>query len=187
MTLQQPQQNTNWYFDTGATCHMTSCSYTLSHFTSPQYPTPTSIVVGNGSLLPITSTGTTVIHHSLHFNNVLVSPQLIKNRISVHQFTIDNNCSVKFDPTGCSVKDLLSQNVIVRCNSSGPLYPLRLPTAHSLVAASGSSLWHRHLGNPGREVLSMLASSGLPDYSHDHSSTLCHACQLGHHVRLPFQ
>jgi hypothetical protein len=43
---------------------------------------------------------------SLALNNVLVSPHLIKNLISVHQFTIDNNCSVDFDPSGCSVKDL---------------------------------------------------------------------------------
>ena len=102
MTLQQPQQPTDWYFDSGATSHMTSRSDSLSHFTSPRYPTPTSIVVGNGSLLPVTSTGTTVIHPSLRLNNVLVSPQLIKNLISVRQFTIDNNCSVEFDPTGCS-------------------------------------------------------------------------------------
>ena len=107
MALQQPQQPTDWYFDSGATSHMTSRSDTLSHFTSPRYPTPTSIVV-NGSLLPVTSTGTTVIHPSLRLNNVLVSPQLIKNLIYVRQFTIDNNCSVEFDPTGCSVKDLLS-------------------------------------------------------------------------------
>ena len=84
---------------------MTSHSDSLSHFTSPRYPTPTSIVVGNGSLLPVTSTGTTVIHPSLRLNNVLVSPQLIKNLISVRQFTIDK-CSVEFDPTGCSVKAL---------------------------------------------------------------------------------
>ena len=186
MTLQQPQQSTDWYFDSGATSHMTSRPDTLSRFTFPRYPTPTSIVVGNGSLLPVTSTGTTVIHPSLHLNNVLVSPQLIKNLISVRQFTVDNNCSVEFDPTGCYVKDLLSRNVIVRCNSSGLLYPLRLSAVHSLVAASQSSLWHRRLGHLGREVLSTLASSGLPDCRHDHSS-LCHACQLGHHVHLPFQ
>ena len=77
-------------------------------------------------------------------------------------FTIDNNCFIEFDPTGCSVKDLLSQNVIVRCNSSGPLYPLRLPAEHSLVAASGSSLWHRRLGHPGREVLSRLRRLACP-------------------------
>jgi hypothetical protein len=66
---------------------------------------------------------------SLHLNNVLVSPQLIKNLKSVRQFTTDNNFSVEFDPSGCSVKDLLTWNVIVRCNSSGSLYPLRLPAA----------------------------------------------------------
>ena len=150
-----------------------------------RYPTPTSIIVGNGSLLPVTSTGATVLHPSLHLNNVLVSPQLIKNLISVRQFTTDNNCSVEFDPSGCSVKDLQSRNVIIRCNSSGPLYPLRLLAAHSLVASSESSR-HRRLGHPGHEALSKLASSGLPACRHDTSSSLCHACQLGRHMRLPF-
>ena len=34
--------------------------------------------------------------NSLRLNNVLVSPQLIKNLISVRQFATDNNCSVEF-------------------------------------------------------------------------------------------
>ena len=119
---------------------MASHSYILSHNSLMRYPTPTSIVVGNGSLLPVTSTGATVLHPSLHLNNVLVSPQLINNLIFVRQFTTDNNCSVEFDLSGCSVKDLQSRNMIVRCNISSPLYPLRLPAAHSLVASSGSSL-----------------------------------------------
>jgi hypothetical protein len=70
----------------------------------------------------------------LCLNNVLVSPQIIKNIIYVRHFTIDNNCSVEFDPAGCSVKVLPSRKEIVRRNSSGPLYPLCLPPAHSLVA-----------------------------------------------------
>uniref|UniRef100_A0A0A8Y6X7 Uncharacterized protein n=1 Tax=Arundo donax TaxID=35708 RepID=A0A0A8Y6X7_ARUDO len=175
MTLNQPQNN-EWYFNSGASSHMTSHSGTLSHIAHSRYPTPSSIVVGNGFLLPVTATGTTVIPPSLHLNNVLVSPQLIKNLISVRQFTIDNNCSVEFDPTGCSVKDLQSRNVIVRCNSSRPLYPLHLPAAHSLVTASGPALWHRRLSHPGHEALSKLASSGLPAHRHDTSSSLCHAC-----------
>ena len=84
------------------------------------------------------------------------------------------------------MKDLPSWNVIVRCNSSGPLYPLHLPAAQSLVATDGSTLWHRRLGHSGHEVLSKLASSGLPGCRHDSSSSLCHACQLGRHVRLLF-
>ena len=60
---------------------MTSDSSTLTHNFISRYPS--SIVVGNGSLLPITATGNTVIPPSLHLNNVLVSPQLIKNLIYV--------------------------------------------------------------------------------------------------------
>lgn len=106
MMLQQPQNNNEWYFDSGATSHMTSHSNSLSHTSPSRYPTPSSIVVGNGSLLPVTSTGYTALSPSLRLNNVLVSPYLIKNLIYVRQFTIDNNCSVEFDLTGCSVKDL---------------------------------------------------------------------------------
>jgi len=98
----------------------------------------------------------------------------------------DNNCSVEFDPSGCSVKDLGTRNVIVRCNSSGPLYPLHLPAAATALAAgSTSTLWHRCLGHPGQESLTKLASM-LPSCNKDVSSSPCHACQLGRHTRLPF-
>ena len=83
MTLNQPQQTNEWYFDSGATSHMSSNSSTLSHDVPSWYPTPSSIVVGNGSLLPVTSTGNVDLASNLHLNNVLVSPQLIKNLISV--------------------------------------------------------------------------------------------------------
>jgi hypothetical protein len=113
----------------------------------------------SSSLLPVTSTGTTTLPGSLHLKNILVSPYLIKNLISVHQFTSDNNCYVEFDPAGCSVKDLLSRKMIVRCNSSGPLYHLcllaTLPSA--LLATSSISIWHHRLGHPRHEALSKLA------------------------------
>ena len=152
MSLQQPPQQ-DWYFDTGATTHMASDAGILSTSTVPSSHSSSSIIVGNGNLLPVVSTGSTVLPHNLHLNKVLVSPNLIKNLISVRQFTIDNNCTVEFDPFGCSVKDLPTRNEIVRCNSSGPLYPLQLP-ASALLASSTSSLWHQRLGHPGHEVLS---------------------------------
>jgi len=92
---------------------MTLDPSSLSFLSRPRYPFPSSIVVGNGSLLPVTATGATHLSDSLSLNNVLVSPKLIKNLISIHQFTTDNNCSVEFDPVGCSVKDMESQRVIV--------------------------------------------------------------------------
>jgi hypothetical protein len=103
----------------------------------------------------------------------------------VRQITSDNNCSVEFNPAGCFVKDLqTSRNVIVQCNSSGPLYPLRFPAA-TFIAGSTSSFWHRRLGHPGHEALSKLALV-LPFCTKEVSSDLCHACQLGCHTRLPF-
>jgi hypothetical protein len=103
MSLNQPQ-STDWYFGSGATSHMTSDAHSLSYLSSPRYPFPSSIVVGDGSLLPVTATGAAHLS-SLSLNNVLVSPKLIKNLISVRQFTTDNNCSVEFDPAGPGVSE----------------------------------------------------------------------------------
>ena len=182
-SLNQPPSN-EWYFDSGATSHMTSLPHILSHACSSRYPTPSSIVVGNGSVIPVTATGSTELSPFLRLNNVLVSPQIIKNLISVRQFTTDNNCSVEFDPAGCSVKALPSRTEIVKCNRSGPLYPLRLPPASSFIAKATSPLWHRRLGHPGHEALSKLAAS--VSFQLEDCSQLCHACQLGRHTRLPF-
>lgn len=97
MTLTPPQGE--WYMDSGATAHMASTSGILTHYQLPSSSTPSSIIVGDGTSLPIVSTGSTNVG-PLHLNNVLVSPSIIKNLVSVHQFTIDNNCFVEFDPSG---------------------------------------------------------------------------------------
>jgi len=185
LCLTQPPQR-DWYFDTGATSHMASDTGILSSFSPPPAHSPSSIVVGNGNLLPVTATGTTHLPYNFNLNNVLVSPNLIKNLVSVRRFTTDNNCSVEFDPFGCSIKDFPTRSELVRCNSSGPLYPLQLPASEFLAAIS-STLWHQRLGHPGRKALSRLASTSAISCNKGSCNTLCHACQLGRHVRLPFQ
>ena len=57
---------------------MTSQSASPSHVLFPRYSTPSSIIVGNGSILPVTATGSTELSPALRLNNVLVSPQIIK-------------------------------------------------------------------------------------------------------------
>jgi hypothetical protein len=80
--------------------------------------------------------------------------------------------------------------VITRCSSSGDLYNFSAPAAnhstHGLLAASTSTeLWHRRLGHPGRDTMSHLhKQSFIP--CNKAASHVCHACQLGKHVRLPF-
>jgi hypothetical protein len=72
MSLTQPPQR-DWYFDTGATSHMASDTGILSSFSPPPAHSPSSIVVGNGNLLPVTATGTTHLPYNFNLNNVLVS------------------------------------------------------------------------------------------------------------------
>jgi hypothetical protein len=55
---------------------MTSSS-NLSHTSSPWYPTP-SIVVGNGSLLPVVGSSSTTLPHSLFLHNILCLHKLLK-------------------------------------------------------------------------------------------------------------
>jgi len=50
---------------------------------APPGSSPSSIVVGNGNLVNVTSTSVAHLPHNLHLNNVLVAPRLIKNLISV--------------------------------------------------------------------------------------------------------
>jgi hypothetical protein len=135
VNAQLPPSSGDWYMDTGASSHITNMP---GHFSNPHpLPFPTYITVGNGARLPVTHTAATSIptnSSSLHLNNILVSPSIVKNLVSVRQLTRDNNVSIEFDPVGFSVKDLPTKTVILRCESSGALYPLRLPPQLALSA-----------------------------------------------------
>jgi hypothetical protein len=73
------------------------------------------------------------------------------------------------------VKDLTTKNVIIRSNSTDPLYTMRLSgsltPSSSAVAALGAvphaltvvapTTWHRRLGHPGPDSLSSLSRSSF--------------------------
>jgi len=192
MTL-TPPSSAEWYVDSGAGAHMVNNAGILSTFHHPSSSSPSSIIVGNGASLPVTSIGShsfSTTRRPLVLSDVLVSPNIIKNLISVRRFTTDNNCSIEFDPFGLSVKDLQTRSVIARCNSTGDLYPFfpapsSTPTTLAATASS-TSLWHHRLGHLGHAALSKLISSNAISCNKRHIDHVCHAYQLGRHVRLPF-
>lgn len=107
-------QAIEWFMDIGASSHMSSSSGNLSSLQPLSYSPPT--MVGNGASLLVTHRASSTIatpNSSLHLNNVLVSPGLVKNLISVRSLTKDNNVSVEFDPSGFSIKDLRTWAVIL--------------------------------------------------------------------------
>nr|XP_020169284.1 SH3 domain-containing protein C23A1.17-like [Aegilops tauschii subsp. strangulata] len=96
----------DWYMDTGATAHMFAHPGNFAFFTPVS--TDRRIIVGDGSTLPITHIGHTSFPSSstpLSLSNILVSPHLIKNLISVRCFTCENPVTVEFDELGVCVKD----------------------------------------------------------------------------------
>ncbi|GKE48637.1 ribonuclease H-like domain-containing protein [Tanacetum coccineum] len=148
------------------------------------------VCVGDGKSIPVTNTGHSILptlNRPLYLHNVPVTPNIIKNLISVRQFTRDNNCIIEFDAFGFSVKDFLSRHILLRCDSSGDLYPVTQPSPipHALLSVNPTT-WHRRLGLPGEEVLRSLVSRQFITCTNEKSPHICHACQLGKHVRLSF-
>ncbi|KAD7477643.1 hypothetical protein E3N88_00779 [Mikania micrantha] len=159
-----PPDNT-WYADTGATSHMTHSSGTLTSYVNKS---PfRNIIVGNGSHVPIHGSGHHILSNltrPLHLYNVLHVPNLIKNLLYIRRFTTDNNLSIEFDPFGFDVKDFPTRTPILRCNSSGDLYPFTFNSysQHTSPAAFTSitkELWHHRLGHPGASILSSMKNT----------------------------
>jgi hypothetical protein len=169
-------EGTDWIFDSGASSHMSS----NMNFLSASFPSPySSFTIGDGSTIPVTCTGQSTIPNSnFLLRNILVVPSLIKNLISVHRFTTDNQVILAFDPFGLSVKDLKMEEVLARYNSPSDLYPLpgaNASTQHAMIASV--HLWHRRLGHPNKTTLSsLLRDFYIPSSSVPHDSSLCNAC-----------
>jgi hypothetical protein len=105
---------------------------------------------------------------------------------------------MEFDPFGLSVKDLSTQNVIVKSNSTGPLYTLHLPgsttpsvgamaalaaTPHALAAVVPTT-WHRGLGHPGPDALSSLSRSSFIHCTSNKHELSCMSVRQTHQITL---
>jgi hypothetical protein len=162
-----PPTVTNWVADFDASNHTTSATGNLTYIRPPHLNDHLSIIVGNGSSLPVTSVGDTALPNPFYLNNVLVTPDIIQNLLFICRFTTYDWCSMEFDPFDLSMKHLSTKNVITGCDSSEPLYTMRLPscsTPSSVVAApttlvESAFTWHRRLGHHGVDTMSNLSNA----------------------------
>jgi hypothetical protein len=165
-------------------------SYLAGLFTHSPSSSP-YIIVGNGQSIPVISRGTftlPIADASFSLNNVLVAPALVRNLLSVGQFTRFNSYSIEFDAFGFSIKDPSLGRVLLRCNSSGDLNTVSLASLSPIASCSlavSIALWHHRLGH--------LTPSGVAHLQNLSAITcnkaarsLCHARHLGKHTRLPF-
>nr|GEV83360.1 ribonuclease H-like domain-containing protein [Tanacetum cinerariifolium] len=82
--------------------------------------------------------------------------------------------------------DFLTRRVLLRCDSMGDLYPVTAPSPIPHAFLVSQHTWHHRLRHPGSEVLRRLVSSNSISCNKEKPPVLCHACQLGKHVRLMF-
>ncbi|KAH0661799.1 hypothetical protein KY284_026730 [Solanum tuberosum] len=139
-----------WYFDSGATHHVTSDMANLSLQT---YTGNDGLAVGNGMKIHISHTSSSILSthtQPIHLNNILHVPQISKNLLSVAKLTRDNNVYMEFHPYVCYVKDLQGRKLL-RGTLDDDLYRLQPPSPHSrssppsVFLGERTSLvgWHR--------------------------------------------
>ncbi|GJX45826.1 ribonuclease H-like domain-containing protein [Tanacetum coccineum] len=80
----------------------------------------------------------------------------------------------------------MTRRVLLKCDSSGDLYPVTAPSPIPHVFIVSQHTWHQRLGHPGNEVLRCLVSNNFISCNNEKPLVLCHACQFAKHVRLPF-
>jgi hypothetical protein len=79
--------------DSDATHHTTPSVDNISTLRPLTSSNPSSIIVGNGSPLPIITVGDSVLPGPLYLNNILLAPDMVQSLLSVRRFTTDNWCS----------------------------------------------------------------------------------------------
>jgi hypothetical protein len=93
------------------------------------------------------------------------------------------------------VKDLATRHVLAKYDITCPLFTLPVPAStaptprvalYALVVAASFATWHHRLGHLSPDALFKLSSSSAITSPRGRDDSLCHACQLGQHVRLPF-
>ena len=163
------------------------------------------ITVGDGNTLPIHHTGNGLLptpHFSFRLKNVLHTPSISSNLVSVHKLAKDNNCSITFDDSTFVIQDKVSKQVLHQGSNinglyhfnpslsaaaiSPPMLHAHLSSSHATVPVS-TSVWHNRLGHPSVIKLNHL----LPYLScsmSDHQSTIfdCTDCCLAKSHKLPF-
>ncbi|GJY09148.1 hypothetical protein Tco_0377333 [Tanacetum coccineum] len=148
-----------------------------------------SISVGDGHSISVTNMGHSILptpFKALHLNNVLITPHIVKNLISVCQFVRDNNFTIEFDPFSFSVKDFMTCRVLLRYDRTRDLYSVTAPSLIPHVFLVRQHTRHQRLDYLESDVLCHLVSNNFISCNKEKPSVLCPASQLGKHVRLQF-
>lgn len=179
-----------WMVDSGANYHLTSTPETIAR------PTPvtdgTTLTIADGNTLSLSSRGSSVSSingRNFHFKDILYSPSLTNNLLSVSAFTAHNNASIEFFPDKYFVKDILTKQVLYQGPSRNGLYLFPMAQVRSFqpkAFPATISLWHERLGHANvRLVYDVLRKNNI-SFDSNKKFQFCHACNVSKSHKLPF-
>ena len=124
----------------------------------------------------------------LKLKDVLFVPQLTCSLISVSQLAKDLNCVVTFTDSFCVIQDRISRTLIGVGNVQGGvfLHKVALDVKKQVHAVQTSKLWHRRLGHPSKEVLTLLAKNLDFNDMVGKVDEPCDVCLRAKQTRSPF-
>ncbi|PKU80692.1 Retrovirus-related Pol polyprotein from transposon TNT 1-94 [Dendrobium catenatum] len=187
----QSPSYTDWFLDSGATSHMTNSLENLS--IAAPYTGTDNITIGDGSSVSIENSGKGLLptpSRKILLSQILHSPSLKYNLLSISQLTRDNNLAIIFDPNGFYFKDLQTHQILLRGPCTDGLYNIKTPSNNApkvaLHSEAGRTVpWHDRLGHPNRKILTRIASCN-PALKIDCNFSSCSWCNNAKHHKLSF-
>ncbi|RVW86356.1 Retrovirus-related Pol polyprotein from transposon RE1 [Vitis vinifera] len=192
MLAAAPDHQDSWFFDTGATHHLSHSTQTLSCV--QPYSGTDQVTIGDGNSLPILHIGTKSFFFpskTFSLNQVLHVPHLSTNLISVSKFCTDNAVFFEFHSSYFFVKDQVTKKILLKGRLRDGLYEFSSSSPlHAFVTTSSFSdgaIWHSRLGHPAAPILSKALASCNPSVTLQINKIApCIICPLAKSHSLPY-
>ncbi|RVW48987.1 Retrovirus-related Pol polyprotein from transposon TNT 1-94 [Vitis vinifera] len=192
MLAAAPDHQDSWFFDTGATHHLSHSAQTLSCV--QPYSGTDQVTIGDGNSLPILHTGTKTFFFpskTFSLNQVLHVPHLSTNLINVSKFCTDNDVFFEFHSSYFFVKDQVTKKILLKGWLRDGLYEFSSSSPpHAFVTTSSFSdgaIWHSRLGHLATPILSKALASCNPSVTLQINKIApCIICPLAKSHSLPY-
>lgn len=180
-----------WYPDSGASAHVTASTNNVQ--SAHPYEGNDTVMVGDGTFLPITYVGSTTLTTSsgtLSLNEVLICLGIKKSLLSVSKVCDDHPCGVYFDANKVCIIDIPTQKVVAKGPKHNGLYMLEsqeFVTFFSNRQCSASEdIWHCRLGHANSKLLQHLHNSKEIYINKSSTTSVCEPYQMGKSSKLQF-
>ena len=157
-------ESSPWLLDSGASHHVTADLNKLT--LHAPYDSLDDIVIGDGTKLHITHSGTTSLStfsNSFTLHNVLCVPHVKRSLVSISQFCKTDKTSVKFLPSSFRVKDMQTRSILLHDRTKGSIYEWPTKSSTPIITFSNVKAtpynWNHRLGHPSKPILRHLVSN----------------------------